>query len=372
MEAIGRLVGGIAHDFNNLLVVIGGRARRALKRVGQDDSLRQEIEQLLKAQESASSLTRQLLAFGRKQVLQPKALNLNIVVSDLEMMLRRLIGENIVLLTLMEPDLGQVKVDPTQIEQVIMNLVLNACDAMPSGGRLTIEMCNIHLGEKHPDGFLASPGPYVMLAVSDTGHGMDQETLSRIFEPFFTTKTPGEGTGLGLATTYGIVHQSGGDIRVYSEVGRGTTFKIYLPRVEELPELIEQEEKKEAASLEGSETILLVEDEDIVREFAALELQDLGYTVLEASNGGKALEVCRKHEGPIHIVVTDVVMPGMSGPDMFRLLAEERWGMKVLYCSGYAEKDIFQKGILDQGKAFLEKPFTAEALSRKVREVLDG
>lgn len=371
MEALGRFVGGIAHDFNNLLVVIGGRARRALNRIAQNDPLRQEIEQLIRAEESASSLTRQLLAFGRKQVLQPRVLDLNAVVSSLEMMLRRLIGEDILLLTLAEPNLGRVRVDPSQIEQVIMNLVVNARDAMPNGGTLIIETSNVYLDENHPEGYLAPAGPYVLLDVRDTGCGMDAHTLSHIFEPFFTTKAGGKGTGLGLATVHGIVRQSGGDVRVYSKVGAGTTFKVYLPQVKEIPEIREKQERIEGKSFEGTETLLLVEDEDTVRELVALELQDLGYTVLEASNGSKALEICRNHNSTIHMVITDVVLPDISGPDMFNLLAKERPAIKVLYCSGYAERDILQKGIIDRGKPFLEKPFTAESLGRKVREVLN-
>jgi PAS domain S-box-containing protein len=369
MEALGRFVGGIAHDFNNLLVVIGGRARRVLKRLKEDDPLRKEIEEALRAEESASSLTRQLLAFGRKQILQPVMLNLNEIISDMEMMLRRLLHEDIVLLTRTGQNLGFVEADPTQIEQILMNLVVNARDAMPDGGTLTIETSNVFLGEKPAEGYVAAPGHYVMLAVSDTGCGMDSETLSHIFEPFFTTKPPGEGTGLGLSTVYGIVRQSGGDIRVYSEPGKGTTFKIYLPRVKEPTEAHRREGQGEADTLKGSETILLVENEDSVREMIALELNDMGYTVLEASSSSEALRIFERHDAQIHIVVTDVVMPGMSGPELCRTLTERNPGLKTLLMTGYSEEAAAQKGSI-KGKPLLQKPFTPETLARKVREVI--
>lgn len=372
MEALGRLVGGIAHDFNNLLVVIGGRAKRALRKMKPDDPARREIVEITKAEESASSLTSQLLAFGRKQILQPKVLDLNGIVSGLEMMLRRLIGENIVLLTLIEPELGRTQVDPNQIEQVVLNLVINARDAMPDGGKLTIQTSNVVLEEKHPDNYAAPPGQYVMLAVSDTGSGMDQETMSHIFDPFFTTKAPGKGTGLGLSTVYGIVRQSGGDIRIYSRIGKGTTFKIYLPRIEAPLDVYERDTGQVKMSSTGTETILLVEDEDTVRELMSLELRDLGYFVLQASSGSAALKLSEEHDGAIDMVVTDVIMPGLSGPDTFRLLSEKRPGIGVLYCSGYSEQTVLHNSGANDAVAFLKKPFAAEDLGQRVRKVLDA
>jgi PAS domain S-box-containing protein len=371
MEAIGRLVGGIAHDFHNLLVVIGGRAERALRSLDDDHPLREEIEQIKEAEGRASLLTRQLLAFGSKQVLRPRVLDLSTVVLNIEMMLRRLIGEDITLLVLTEPDLETVKADPTQIEQVVMNLAVNARDAMPDGGRLTIEASNLHLEERRASRYGdLPPGSWVVLTVSDTGVGMNSEIQARLFEPFFTTKEPDKGTGLGLATVYGIVKQSEGHISVYSEPGMGSTFKIYLPCADEPVEAEKKESQKKIESLKGTETILLVEDEEIVRKFTRIELADLGYKVLEASNGGGALRICREHEEPIHMVITDVVMPGMNGPELSKLLTEMRPGIKVLFVSGYSEEAIARHGAFEEGIAFLEKPFTRDALARKVRKVL--
>lgn len=372
MEAVGLLVGGIAHDFNNLLVVIGGRARRALKRMGENDPLRKEVEEVIRAEESATSLVRQLLAFGRKQVMRPEVVNINRIISGAEMMMRRLIREDITFLILAESNLGLVEVDPSQIEQVIMNLVVNARDAMPEGGKIVIRTANVTLGKEYADGYLAPPGDYVMLDISDDGCGIDSETLSHIFEPFFTTKALGEGTGLGLSTVYGIIRQSGGDIRVYSEPGHGTTFKVYLPRVEEPDQNAEKAKTEDSQPRKGSETILLVEDEATVREVIQAELQDLGYTVLEAGSGEEALDISQQHEGPIHVVVTDVVMPGMSGPELCEVLENGRAGIKVLFTSGYSEEAVIRRGILRPDSAFIEKPFTTYALAHSIRELLSS
>lgn len=372
MEAIGLLVGGIAHDFNNLLVVIGGRARRALKGMGEDNPLREEVEEVIRAEESATLLVRQLLAFGRKQVMRPKVVNINRIISGAEMMMRRLIREDITFLILAEPNLGLVEADPSQIEQVIMNLVVNARDAMPEGGKLVIRTANVTLGKEHADGYLAPPGDYVMIEISDDGCGIDNETLSHIFEPFFTTKALAEGTGLGLSTVYGIIRQSGGDIRVYSEPGHGTTFKIYLPRVEEPGQNAEKAKSEDSQPRKGSETILLVEDEATVRAVIQAELQDLGYTVLEAGSGEEALDISQQHEGPIHVVVTDVVMPGMSGPELCEVLENGRAGIKMLFTSGYSEEAVMRRGILRPDSAFIEKPFSTYALAHSIRELLSS
>jgi len=372
MEAIGRLAGGVAHDFNNLLTVLGGRSRLLLDRLRRDDPLRRDIELIQETADRAATLTQQLLAFSRKQVLAPKVLDLNAVVVNMDTMLRRLIGEDIDLVTVPGPALGRVKADPGQIEQVIMNLAINARDAMPRGGQLTIETANVELDEAYARRHVAvRPGPHVMLAVSDTGPGMDAETQARVFEPFFTTKEPGKGTGLGLATVYGIVKQSGGNIWVYSEPGRGTTFKIYLPRVEEAAEPVEPA-KALAGPPRGLETVLVVEDDEALRELAREILQSHGYTVLEARHGGEALPIGERHAGPIHLLVTDVVMPWMSGRELARRLMPAHPEMKVLYVSGYTENAVVHNGVLDPDTAFLQKPFTPDALARKVREVLDA
>ena len=372
MEAVGKLAGGIAHDFNNLLTAITGYSELTLRRLRAEDPLRRNVEEIKKAGERAASLTRQLLAFSRKQVLQPKVLDLNAVVSDMEKMLRRLIGEDIELRTALAADLGSVKADPGQIEQVLMNLAVNARDAMPQGGNLIIETENVYLNEGYATRHIAvKPGPYVMLAVSDTGEGMSEETQSRIFEPFFTTKEVGKGTGLGLSTVYGIVKQSGGNIWVYSEVGEGTVFKIYLPRVDEAAQ--EYKPGPEAQeSLDGTEVILLAEDDERVRGLVREVLEGYGYRVLEAEGGSAALSVSERHEGPIHLLLTDVVMPKMSGRELAIRLARVRPEMKVLYMSGYTDESIVHHGVLDAGTPFLQKPFEAEALARKVRELLDG
>jgi two-component system cell cycle sensor histidine kinase/response regulator CckA len=369
MEAIGQLAGGIAHDFNNLLTIISGYSGLLLNsRV--DPSTKGQLKEIHKAGERAASLTRQLLAFSRKQVLAPRVLDLNATVMDTEKMLRRLIGEDMLMATALDPGLMPVKVDPGQIEQVIINLAVNARDAMPKGGKLTIETANVELDEAftrlRPD---VKPGRYVMLAVSDTGCGMTKEVQARIFEPFFTTKGPGKGTGLGLATVYGIIRQSGGNIYVYSEPDRGTTFKIYLPAVEEQASPDESVYGMNVAAF-GNETILLVEDEDAVRGIARLALEAHGYKVLEASRGVEAIHLCTTHQGPIDLVVTDVVMPEMGGREVAERIGTLNGRIKVLYVSGYTDDAVVRHGILEAQAAFLQKPFTPVALATKVREVL--
>jgi len=372
MEAIGQLAGGIAHDFNNLLTAIMGYSELLLSRLQPGDLRRRDAEEIGKAADRAASLTHQLLAFSRRQVLRPVVLDLNAVVTNMEGMLRRLIREDIDLITVSGPALGRVKADPGQIEQVIMNLIVNARDAMPQGGRLTVETANVELDEAYARRHVAAqPGPYVMLAVTDTGCGMDAETQAHIFEPFFTTKEKGKGTGLGLATVYGIVKQSGGSIWVDSEPGLGTTFTIYLPRVEEAGESLKPSAAPSKIS-RGSETVLLVEDEEGVRRLAYEVLQLKGYTMLEARDGSEALRIGQAHPGPIHLLVTDAVMPGMSGRQLAEHLAPVHPEAKVLYMSGYMDNTIVHHGVLDQGMAFLQKPFTADILARKVREVLDA
>jgi PAS domain S-box-containing protein len=370
MEAVGRLAGGVAHDFNNMLGVILGYAELLVQRLPPEEPLRSQALEIRRTSERAAALTRQLLAFSRRQVLQPRILDLSLVVSNMEEMLRRLIGEDVHLVTAAEGDLGLVKADPGQIEQVIMNLAVNARDAMPGGGRLTIATANVELDEARAAGRPGvQPGPYVMLSVSDTGGGMDAETLSHLFEPFFTTKEPGRGTGLGLATAYGIVKQSDGHIWVMSEPGHGTSVTIYLPRVEGLVERAPALAGGDALP-GGSETILLVEDEDSLRELAHEILGGLGYTVLEAGTGRAALEVAERHPGPIDLLLTDVIMPGMSGRELAAELLSSRPGARALYMSGYTDDAIIH-GVLEPGLAFLQKPFPLEALARKVREVLD-
>ena len=372
MEAVGQLAGGIAHDFNNLLTVITGYCQILLTAADQGDPRREELEQIKEAGDRAASLTRQLLAFSRKQILEPKVLDLNAVVTNLDKMLQRLIGEDIALQTALAPALGCVKADPGQIEQVIMNLAVNARDAMPQGGHLTIETANADLDESYAEErFSVQPGPYVMLAVSDTGCGMDTETQAHIFEPFFTTKGQGKGTGLGLPTVYGIVKQSGGYIWVYSEPGRGTTFKIYLPRVDAQAEALEPRSPLQE-SLQGTETILLVEDEERVRRLARTILAGHGYSVLEAPNGAEALRISEQRGGAIHLLVTDVVMPGMSGGELASRLIAKHLHMKVLFVSGYTDDAIVRHGVLQAGIPFIQKPFTPSTLARKVREVLDA
>ncbi|HVA01863.1 MAG TPA: response regulator [Terriglobia bacterium] len=371
MEAIGRLAGGIAHDFNNLLTIITGYGQLLLDHLPPDDKMRTYVNQIKKAGDRAASLTRQLLAFSRKQVLAPEVLDLNCVVANINKMLPRLIGEDIELVAVAYPDLGRVKADPGQIEQVIMNLAVNARDAMPQGGRLTIETANADLDENYSSQRrVVIPGAYVMLAVSDTGTGMTPEIQSQIFEPFFTTKEQGKGTGLGLATVYGIVKQSGGYIWVYSEAGKGTAFKIYLPRIYAAAGEAKKAEGVGRAKA-GSETILVVEDNEAVRRLVRGILEARGYTLLEAGGGEEALKMIESHAGPIHLLLTDIVMPRVNGPELAARLAPLHPEVKVLYMSGYTDNAIVHHGILDSGTHFLQKPFTPETLARRVREVLD-
>ncbi len=372
MEAVGRLAGGIAHDFNNLLMVIQGYSDLLVERLPDGDPLRRNAEQIQMASQRASSLTRQLLAFSRKQMLAPKILNVQSVVAEMEKILRRLIGEDVQLETSSAPDLGLIKADRSQIEQVILNLAVNARDAMPQGGRLTIETANVELDASysHPPAVL-SPGRYVMLAVTDNGCGMDAETQAHVFEPFFTTKEKGKGTGLGLATVYGVVKQSGGYVWVYSEPGRGTSFKIYLPRIEETAVPAGRDGKGEMQIPErGSETILLVEDEKGVRELAREYLASSGYTVIEAEDGHTALELAAMHVGPIHLLLTDVVMPGISGRELAERVSQIRPGIKIIYMSGYTDQAVVHHGILRNDAVLLQKPFTLMTLAGKLREML--
>lgn len=372
MEAVGRLAGGVAHDFNNLLTVINGYSDLLRERLAADDPTRELLSEIHKAGERAGTLTRQLLAFSRQQVIEPKLLNLNSVVSDTEKLLRRLIGEDILLVTKLSPKLGRVKADPGQIEQVLMNLAVNARDAMPQGGNLTIETQMMHLDEHYCKGVAdLSPGEYVMLAVSDSGCGMDQEVLARIFEPFFTTKNVGEGTGLGLATVHGIIKQSSGHIAVYSESGYGTTFKIFLPQASG-PASGAQSDSKSMEMPEGTETLLLVEDEDAVRVLASHILRTCGYRVLEATNGRDALRLSESEAGTIHLLISDVVMPYLGGRALAEQIAAARPGCRVMFLSGYTDDAIVRHGVLEAEFAFLQKPFTASSLAQKVRSVLDA
>ena len=372
MEAVGRLAGGVAHDFNNHLGIIIGYSERLLQRLGSGDPLRRHVGMIKEAALRSATLTQQLLAFGRRQVLEPRILDLNAVVSELTKMLRPLIGENIELVTSLDPPLGKVKADPAQIDQVIMNLAVNARDAMPQGGRLTIETADVELDEGYAGRHATVvPGPYVMLAVTDTGIGMDRETQDHIYEPFYTTKEQAKGTGLGLATVYGIVKQSGGYIWVYSEPGQGATFKIYLPRVEkDIPKA--NTEQVPYPTLHGAETVLVVEDEGILRELACEFLRGGGYQVLDSSNGAEAIQISGKHPGPIHLLLTDGVMPGMSGRQLAKHLLDARVGLKVLYMSGYTDDVVLRNGMLESDMAFLQKPFTRDCLLLRVRQVLDG
>jgi PAS domain S-box-containing protein len=369
LEAVGRLAGGVAHDFNNLLTAIGGYADYVLRGLNVNDPLRQDALEIKRAADRAAALTQQLLAFSRQQVLQARILDLGEVVGGVDGLLRRLIGEDVELEVAVAPGLTPVKADRGQLEQVIVNLALNARDAMPAGGRLTISCDEVDLLRRHGN---AEAGPHIRLVVSDTGHGFDEATRERLFEPFFTTKGPGEGTGLGLATVHGIVEQSGGTIDVWSEPGRGTTFTIYLPCAVDRPELVEIEGGAGDDRERGSETVLLVEDEDAVRALARRILTAEGYTVVEARDGIDALELCSLHEGRIDIVVTDVVMPGLSGRELVDRVERLRPGIRSLYISGYTDEAIVHHGVLDEEVAFLAKPFTAAALGAKVRETLDA
>ncbi len=369
VEAIGQLAGGIAHDFNNLLAVIIGYSEIFEDQLGKNDPLRPKAEQIRKAGQRAAALTRQLLAFSRKQVLEPKVLDLNAVVEDALRMLKRLIGEDIELAAVPGLELGRVKADQGHIEQVILNLAVNARDAMPQGGKLTITTGNADMDDvfvrQHPG---AVPGPYVMLSVSDTGCGMDAETQAHMFEPFYTTKGEGKGTGLGLATVYGMVKQSGGYISVYSELGQGTSFKIYLPRTDESVTPVPGNDDKQTRY--GWETILLVEDALPVRELARELLESNGYTVLEAANAADAIRIAERYQDTIHLLFSDVVMPGIGGKKLAGHIVAIHPEIRVLYMSGYTDETIVHHGVLDSGVALLEKPFTRDSLTRKVREVL--
>jgi two-component system, cell cycle sensor histidine kinase and response regulator CckA len=367
MEAIGQLAGGVAHDFNNLLTAILGYADLLTGRVeGQD---MEAVAEIIKAGERAASLTRQLLAFSRKQVLAPEVLDVNRLIENLEKMLRRLIGEHIELVTRLAPTLGRVRADAGQIEQVILNLVVNGRDAMPRGGRLVIETAGVELDDAYAREHVSvRPGRYVMIAVSDSGLGMDAATKSRIFEPFFTTKPTG--TGLGLATVYGIVKQSGGNIWVYSELGRGTTFKIYLPKLEGAEEVVAPKKEPVSVPAVGAETILLVEDEEAVRSLTRRVLEKHGYAVLVAKSGAEALEIARSHTSPVHLLLSDLVMPGMGGPELAAQLVALRRGIRVLFMSGYTDDAVIRDGLINQTTSFLQKPFTPDGLVRKVRETL--
>jgi two-component system cell cycle sensor histidine kinase/response regulator CckA len=372
MEAVGRLSGGIAHDFNNLLGVIIGYSESIEHRLSTEDPLRKDAREIRKAGERAAALTHQLLAFSRQQVLQPKVLDLNAVVTDMSEMLRRLIGVNIELNTQLEPQLGYVKADKGQIEQIIVNLAVNARDAMPDGGRLLIETSNAYLDEPRARSlpFLRS-GPHVLLTVTDTGIGMDQETLRHIFEPFFTTKGPGKGTGLGLATVYGVVKQSGGIVGVESEQGTGSKFKIYLPLAEESV-LASAPEATGESDVTGTGTILLVDDEESLRKLTADVLAERGYTVLSAGDGIQALEIARSYIEPIHLLLTDLAMPRLGGPALARYMAHLRPETRVLFMTGHAERDTASQGALPAGTEALQKPFNKDSLIRQVRQALDA
>lgn len=372
MEAVGRLAGGVAHDFNNLLTVILSYGMMARDQLSPEDPLRTDMIEIIESAQRAAGLTKQLLAFSRKQVLQPHLLNLNDVVSDSDRMLRRLIGEDIELVVVLNRDVGPVYADKAQLEQILMNLVVNARDAMPDGGRIIVQTMEQDLETEHTGRRIGvPPGRYVMLAVSDTGTGMSPETLTHLFEPFFTTKPPGEGTGLGLSTVYGIVKQSGGDLWVYSELGHGTTIKIFFPLATP-----EQSRRKTPQSMHavraGTETILLAEDDSSLRVLNERVLRAAGYRVLTAANGPEALEVARSHDGTIDMVATDVVMPQMNGRTLVDQVAESRPGTKVLFMSGYTDDDVMRRGVYQADVVFLQKPFTPEQLRMKVREVLDA
>ncbi|MBI2838034.1 MAG: response regulator [Acidobacteria bacterium] len=372
MEAIGRLAGGVAHDFNNLLTAILGYSHVVETELGEGHPLLAEVEQIRKAGERAASLTRQLLAFSRKQVLVPEVLNLNSVVTEIDRMLRRVIGEDLELRTVLDHDLGHVLIDPTQVEQVLMNLCVNSRDAMPAGGKLTIETNNVELDESYCREHVGvTAGPYVMLAVSDTGVGMDAETRSHIFEPFFTTKGSGKGTGLGLSTVYGIVKQSQGNVEVYSEPGKGTTLKIYLPRVDKEAEVPAVAARKAAKERGGTETVLVVEDDEAIRRLVGQFLSLRGYHVILHANALDALHAAAQHTDPIGLLLTDVVLPGLSGPELASRVAKMHPWLKVLYMSGYTDEAIMDHGLIEPGTAFLQKPFTPDALVGKVRAVLD-
>ena len=373
LDAVGKLAGGIAHDFNNILVVIEGQTQFLLEALPEGDARRDDARAIQDAAQRAEGLTRQLLAFSRQQVVELRVVNLNRLIQELDRMLRPLIGEDIDVVTALSEHLGLVEIDPTHVEQVILNLAVNARDAMPLGGKLTIETANVRIDDGYDDTKPADvpPGDYVMVAVSDNGTGMAEETRLHIFEPFFTTKAVGKGTGLGLSTVYGIVKQAGGFIWVYSELGHGTAFRIYFPAKAAARESIVAS-RPTSVSLEGTETILIVEDQEGVRRVAARVLTKAGYTVLEAADGEQALLVCERHAGPIHAVLTDVVMPNMSGRKLVDRLSATRTGAKVLYMSGYTDNAIVHHGVLEPSVNYIQKPFTPQALLSKLREVLDA
>jgi len=367
---VGRLAGGVAHDFNNLLTLINGYSESVLKALRPSDPLYPYAQEIKRAGEHAASLTNQLLTFSRKQVIQPRPLDMSTIVNDAERMLQRLIGEDIELVTTLDPLLGRVMADPDQIHQVIMNLVVNARDAMPEGGKLEITIKNVDVDkgslDVHPD---AIPGGYVLMTITDTGIGMDEDTLQRAFEPFFTTKQPGEGTGLGLSTVYGIVRQSGGWIHVQSEVGQGTSCKVYLPRIDtwSVPDRAESDGAK---VLRGDETVLVVEDNEAVRRLTKTILKAYGYQVLEAGNSTEAFALEKEHSGEIHLLLTDVILPGMNGKSLSERLRALRPKLKVLFTSGYTADVIARRGVLQRDVAYLQKPFGPDSLAAKVREVL--
>ncbi|MFW5876422.1 MAG: ATP-binding protein [Myxococcota bacterium] len=371
MEAIGRLAGGVAHDFNNLLSVVLSYTSMLLGNLSHGDPMRPDLEEIRKAGKRAGNLTRQLLAFGRQHAVEPHILDLNEVLAGMEKMIRRIVGEDVAVRTHCGSDLAKLKADPGHIEQVLMNLVVNARDAMPHGGSLTIETQNVQLDAEYAAEHLGvTPGSYVMLAVSDTGTGMDKTTREHIFEPFFTTKARGKGTGLGLSTVFGIVQQNGGTVWVYSEPGEGTTFKVYLPKSDGVEGVVAP--SVSVATVRGSETVLLVEDDSQVRGVVRSVLAHNGYHVLEAQDGGEALLLCERYDGAIHVVVTDVVMPQMSGVELADRLVSSRGDMKVLYMSGYTDDAMTQHRTLVPGTPLLEKPITPESLLHRLRQVLDA
>jgi len=372
MEAVGQLAGGVAHDFNNILTAIVGYADLLAAELRGDSRQLEDVEEIRKAARRAAALTRQLLSFSRKEVLEPKIIDVNDVVMNLDKMLRSLISENIELKTMLADDIEAARVDPNQLEQVIMNLAINARDAMPEGGTLTVETANATLDDDYASRHVSViPGDYVMIAVTDTGCGMSEEIKARIFEPFFTTKPAGRGTGLGLSTVYGIVKQSGGNIWLYSEPGKGTTFKIYLPAIEALPEDIGKAAPAEVTR-RGKGTVLLVEDDEQLRRLTHRALAAQGYEVLEADRGRAALDGARRHQGTIELLLTDIVMPDTNGRKLADTLRAARPGLKVLYMSGYPDRAIVNNGMLEPGDAYIAKPFTTEAITRKVRELLEG
>ncbi|MBE7467429.1 MAG: response regulator [Planctomycetes bacterium] len=370
LEAIGQLAGGVAHDFNNLLTIINGRCQLAIERLAAEDPLFTELELILKTGERAAALTRQLLAFSRKQILAPRTLNLNSIVSEMQRMLSRLISEDIELLTVLEPLLGAIKADPSQVEQVIMNLVVNARDAMPQGGRLTIETRNAELDDayarSHPS---VKPGAYVMIAVADTGVGMDEATQAKIFDPFFTTKELGRGTGLGLSTVYGIVRQSEGHIWVYSVPGQGSVLKVYFPRVYSAVDTVVKAELAKTAEA-GKATILVAEDEQAIRDLIREILTVRGYTVLTASDGEEAFRLAQTHSGTIDLLMADVVMPKLSGKDLAARVVALRPEIQTLYMSGFSDDTLTNRGVLSGDVEFIEKPFTLDTLTDRVKSIL--